>query len=71
METQQHIARLFALIERMRTFKGLTARQLAIAADITPQYYSELIHGKKTPTIGIVLLLIDAVDGEINVNLKL
>lgn len=61
METDIKVKRLFHLIEKHRIFAGLNKKELAARADITPQYYSELLEGKKIPSIGIVFRLLDAV----------
>ncbi len=65
MNNEDKLKRLFNLIEKLRTLKGLNKRELAIAADITPQYYSELLEGKKMPSIAVAFRLLDAVDAEL------
>ncbi len=70
MEDKDELKQLFALIEKLRCFKGLNKRDLAIAADITPQYYSELLEAKKMPSISIVFRLLHAVDAELKPCLK-
>lgn len=70
MEPSLQVKQLFQYIDKHRVFKGLQKRELAIAADITPQYYSELLEGKKTPSIAIVFKLLDAVDLDLKVCLR-
>lgn len=65
MDDKTELKRLFDLIEKLRLYKGLKKRDLAIAADITPQYYSELVEAKKIPSISIVFRLLYAVDAEL------
>lgn len=64
-KTDTKTAELFRLIEKLRVFKGLQKQELAKRADITPQYYSELIDGRKTPSISIVFRLLEQLDAEI------
>lgn len=70
MDTSEKVKKMFTSIDQYREFKGLQKKQLAAAADITPQYYSELLEGKKTPSIAIIFRLLDAIDLELKACLK-
>lgn len=65
MDHSNEIKLLFQLIEQLRDFKKLNKKELALLADITPQYYSELLEGKKTPSIGVVMSLLHVLDAEL------
>jgi len=71
MDTTVQIKQLFTLIEKLRNLKGLNKRELAIAADITPQYYSELLEGTKKPSIVVVIMLLDVLNAELKPVFKL
>ena len=65
MDTKDEIKQLFNIIEKLRLLKGLSKRDLAIAGDITPQYYSELLDARKVPSVAVVIMLLNAVDAEL------
>lgn len=71
MDNTTEIKQLFQLIEKLRVLKGLNKRELAIAADISPQYYSELLEARKIPSITVVIMLLNALDAELKPVFKL
>ena len=48
--------------ERLRI--GLTQTELALQAGMSANYYSEIEAGKKTPTVDILIAIIDVLDLE-------
>lgn len=71
MDYKGRVKDLFTLIEKHREFIGITKRQVAIKADITPQYYNDLIKGDKIPSISIVFALCDAVGADLKLLFRL
>lgn len=65
MDDKEGIKQLFVLIEKLRLYKNLNKRDLAIAADITPQYYSELVKGEKVPSMAVVIRMLRVLDAEL------
>lgn len=52
-------------IEQLRELKGMTKREIAKAADITPEYYSKVIHGHADVSSSVLIKLIEAVGGKL------
>ena len=58
---------IIKLIDRQREIMGFSKREFAIMADITPEYYSKVIHGHADVSFSVVLSLAKAV----NLSIKL
>ncbi len=52
-------------IEQLRQIKGMTKRDISRAADITPEYYSKVIHGRADVSSSVLLKLVEAVGGKL------
>ena len=62
---------IIAIIEAQRSARKITRRDMAKSADITPEYYTKIIEYKCNPSAAILELLINRLDLELIVRVKL
>jgi transcriptional regulator with XRE-family HTH domain len=58
---------IIQLIDRQREIMGISKRSLASIAEITPEYYSKVLHGHADVSFSVILSLAKAV----NLSIKL
>ncbi len=52
-------------IEELRKLRGMTKRELSRLADITPEYYSKIVHSGADLSATLLLKLISEVGGQL------
>lgn len=61
---------IITIIEAQRSLRKITRKEMAAAADITPEYYTKIIEFKCNPSAAILELLINKLDLELIVRIK-
>lgn len=62
---------IIRIIEAQRVLQKVTRRDMAKAADITPEYYTKIIEYKCNPSAIILEMLVKRLDLELIIRLKM